>query len=118
MNDRELLKRAAHAAGIKIVFDPSEQARNVTGAHPSMNLFSAPVWNPLTDDGDALRLAVKLGMFLQTEALGGFLERGVEAYCTKGLTEGQAWISEEEGITDPYAATRRAIVRTAAAMAD
>jgi hypothetical protein len=48
MNDKELLELAAHAAGIDyrdLIFDEDDRAR---------------LWNPLTDDGDALRPAVKL----------------------------------------------------------
>ena len=46
-------------------------------------------WNPLTSDADALRLAVKLGLTIVVE-------------------------SDSEKGKDPYAATRRAIVRAAA----
>lgn len=52
MNDRELLELAARAAGI----DPAlaEPINFSTGVEY--------YWNPLTDDGDALRLAVKRGL--------------------------------------------------------
>jgi hypothetical protein len=61
------------------------------------------VWNPLADDGDALRLAVKLKMdaFVHTS---GF----TEAVCPMGSV-----VREPHG-SDPQAATRRAIVRAAA----
>ena len=65
-------------------------------------------WNPLTDDGDALRLAVKLR---------------VTPHIDSNMTEAEAATQVEGGffsephIDDPYAATRRAIVRAAAAMA-
>jgi hypothetical protein len=67
------------------------------------------VWNPLTDDGDALRLAVKLGIGLDHYIQ---LPSGIDmVLASKGL--GTSDMHEECG-TDPYAATRRAIVRAAA----
>ena len=59
-------------------------------------------WNPLTDDGDALRLAVKLGLTVVVESDMVFCrnQRSDKAFCESGR--------------DRYAATRRAIVRAAA----
>lgn len=57
MTDRELLELAAKAAGIEgqyaflHYFDGEEDGICSPGNHR--------VWNPLTDDGDALRLAMK-----------------------------------------------------------
>jgi len=51
VTDRELLELAAKAAGMPTHTDG---VGFVMAHHPS--------WNPLTDDGDALRLAVKLGL--------------------------------------------------------
>ncbi len=98
MTDRELLELAAKAAGIKALRCPNGVLRDCTGLDPAMNIFSAPEWNPLTDDGDALRLAVRLGM---------------------RVTPRTAWADGFNGFTDSfnaddYAATRRAIVRAAA----
>lgn len=56
-------------------------------------------WNPLTDDGDALRLAVKMGLEVGFEGDNFVFADGT---CSEFLTP------------DPYAATRRAIVRAAA----
>ena len=53
MNDKELLELAAKAAGIEL-FSWSEIANGYKTDTPM------EYWNPLTDDGDALRLAVKL----------------------------------------------------------
>ena len=50
MTDRELLELAAKAAGICL-----EDGHHWVGGFWTR-------WNPLTDDGDALRLAVKLGL--------------------------------------------------------
>ena len=91
MTDRELLEQAAKAAGIEI--DPIDAAHE-----PS----EWQCWNPLTDDGDALRLAVKLGFTV--EIGDGYVD--VLTWTTAGVTAGTE--------SDPYAATRRAIVRAAA----
>jgi hypothetical protein len=56
MKDRELLEMAAKAAGYEV---------NVAkGGGSWINDGSKiwPKWNPITDDGDALRLAVKLDL--------------------------------------------------------
>ena len=57
-------------------------------------------WNPLTDDGDALRLAVKLGMLF--------------TYMTERFEMFQRFYQEElDKDYKPSEATRRAIVRVA-----
>ena len=91
MTDRELLELAAKAAGL-----PWDQW--VIDGNDS--------WNPLTDDGDALRLAVKL-------CLAVYPPEGKEDGATVSCPDPGPWVIEEGG-TDPYAATRRAIVRAAA----
>ena len=58
MADRELLESAAKAAGI--VWDRDSE---IWYGEP----FVRHDWNPLTDDGDALRLAVKLRMTVDCE---------------------------------------------------
>jgi hypothetical protein len=82
MTDRELLELAAKAAG---ELTPSWYGNDA--------YFDGVLsrWNPLTDDGDALRLAVKIK----------WVPSRVEVV---GLSMNE----------DPYAATRRAIVRAAA----
>jgi hypothetical protein len=62
VSDRELLELAAKAAGMEIewrkwVIDP--KARTLGGCCFAL-VGTYTYWNPLTDDGDALRLAVKL----------------------------------------------------------
>jgi hypothetical protein len=66
-------------------------------------------WNPLTNDGDALRLAVKLHIDLDTYANAVRCCKSVDFDDSEGT---EAWESFGD---DPYAATRRAIVRAAAA---
>ena len=93
-NDRELLELAAKAAG-ETLPHPVARVTHDRGCAPKL-------WNPLTDDGDALRLAVKLNLKVMIRLLGA----GV---CSQ---DGKLNVSEYG--EDPYAATRRAIVRAAA----
>ncbi len=65
-------------------------------------------WSPLTDDGDALRLAVRLDLHVQVD----FGEDPAKVYVYGGWV-GKG-VEEEEGERDRYAATRRAITRAAA----
>jgi len=83
MTDRELLELAAKAAGIPMRY-----------LSPGMCNTDDPPWNPLTDDGDALRLAVRLNVIARNP----------------GMRMSIDWQASE----DPAAATRRAIVRAAA----
>jgi hypothetical protein len=100
MTDRELLELAAKAAGVELIQMPPGVYRNATGAKPENNAFGLPTWNPLTDDGDALRLAVKLEIDLAFEGSPDI------------VWADDNW-SEPAGV-DRQAATRRAIVRAAA----
>jgi hypothetical protein len=103
--ERDLLRLAAKAAGIKLVFDRYGSPRDCTGMWPEMNLLSAKFWNPLTDDGDALRLAVKLQMKVE-----GWFNGELE--CARA--DCKAALVSEPHNGDPYAATRRAITCAAA----
>jgi hypothetical protein len=104
MSDRELLKDAAKAAGIELVFDPDGLPRDCTGMAPAMNILSAKVWNPIDDDGDALRLAVKLGLKIEHYS---YTSQGRDHVSANNARH----VNYEK---DPYAATRRAIVKAAA----
>jgi hypothetical protein len=110
MNDRELLELAAKAAGL-------EDYENGLGRGPIYRKYHTGLqdwvrWNPLTSDGDALRLAVKLGLLISPSAY----KPGENAYGFVGI----AWYGQKVGFEpekftdDPCAATRRAIVRAAA----
>jgi hypothetical protein len=98
MTDRELLELAARAACKDI--DPDRFDEDFGFAIKDM----AKHWNPLLDDGDALRLAVKLGLQIEinTRLLGDT------------LVISEFYDNVECHKSDPYAATRRAIVRAAA----
>lgn len=93
--DRELLELAAKAAGEWPSPEPFE--------HVLLR------WNPLTDDGDALRLAVKIDVCLSIDK-----EQGRVRVI---LRDGAEPVHTEPTGADPFAATRRAIVRAAAAIA-
>ena len=98
MTDKELLELAAKAVGIDIEW----YAPNVE----VWDFVQVPNWNPLKDDGDALRLAVKLKM-------------DVIQFSKCVRVDGknhEDWYESlhEEHEDDPYAATRRAVVRCAA----
>jgi len=95
MTDRELLDLAAFAAGIKTSLHKETDSVWIDGPR---------VWNPLTDDGDALRLAVELKIDVKhyDDHVVGWFDCG---YIGAGRIP-------YEG--DPYAATRRAIVQAAA----
>lgn len=104
MTDRELLELAAKAAGIKLA-DVSDDG--VWAFYYSDEHKGHIDWNPLKNDGDALRLAVKLGLIVEI----GYAARGflvVRTNTDNWLEFREAWGD------DPYAATRRAIVRAAA----
>lgn len=98
--DRELLELAARAAfpDCAQLSYPLDWVRDCVGE-----------WSPLTDDGDALRLAVKLELdILRFPAFGDV------QVCSQ---DGVADEAESTSIC-PYAATRRAIVRAAAAIGE
>lgn len=99
MSDRELLEAAAKAAGLPFEWRPWPAVRDMGRGWVE--------WNPLTDDGDALRLAVKLGITVDMH-----LER-VRAYADE-----MPRTAEEFFGADPYAATRLAITRAAAAIGE
>lgn len=101
MTDRELLELAAKAAGIDAQFEPWSQKAMVLAAPRGFCIY----WNPLEDDGDALRLAMAAGV-------------GISKPSLKFTNVRRAFVSDLEVFSatddDPMAATRRAIVLAAA----
>lgn len=96
MNDRELLELAAKAVGC----EPQGMEQGL------MYLLGVQYgWNPLTDDGDALRLAAKLEM--NVDIGHHFTEASM-------IRDDTRICADERHDDDPFAATRRAIVRAAA----
>lgn len=121
MTDRELLELAAKSAGLlrkiawvtqhdvghtdQYLVDLPEHAHHFKWKHYPNNM-----WNPLTDDGDALGLAVKLRIDVQfCKNMGGEFVEVMAHPVGRGDCMGMAEIGE-----DDLAATRRAIVRAAA----
>jgi len=102
MTDKELLELAATAYG-DLVYVP-DMGWIAQDEHGNRGAW----WNPFGDDGDALRLAVKLDIVIWE--------------CSQyncALTEirygkNQGEVTEPIQDEDRYAATRRAIVRAAA----
>lgn len=124
MTDRELLEYAAKAAGLRVGFEPDGKERgryDLYWSHGHRQLvwhnkstgseYPEPLfWNPLTDDGDALRLAVKLGINIDFGIFATQINCEIYDWAEdKVLVE---W--KEDGRKDPLAATCRAITRTAA----
>lgn len=112
--DRELLELAAKAAKLAIG-SPCERGGFYACQYNEFSRTYGPyrVWNPLTDDGDALRLAVKLGLQLDSDSPNEM------ACCWRVGGDGEpeeAAIMVERWASDSYAATRRAIVRAAASI--
>jgi hypothetical protein len=107
ITDRKLLEMAAKAAEIGGAWEWPRGAKAPTYWRDA----DGKAWNPLTDDGDALRLAVKLDIDLIRESLD-------DVPSTPTHVKAQSWdleFSASEALgDDPYAATRRAIVRAAA----
>lgn len=107
--DRELLECAAKAAAVSLKYD--ENSKTFWRTVPETNRCAAheTPWNPLSDDGDAFRLAVRLG-------LGDVITLNVGCAAATVEFDSNSAIGYEvhQEHTDPYAATRRAIVRAAA----
>lgn len=104
MTDRELLEMAAKAAGLPMC-DEWDCAADGDGILIGAGNGDLKPWNPLTDDGDALRLAVVVG--IDVDQYGDRVETwkaGLEGFIVEPYSG------------DPCAATRRAIVRAAAAI--
>ena len=112
MTDREMLELAAKAYGFgdpegNFIWTESEYPRGSKTNGALWNYIgwcdTAQLWNPLTDDGDALRLAVKLHMQVSvtTESC-----RAEALPCL--------WVRVND--SDENLATRRAVVMAAAAV--
>jgi len=119
MNDRELLELAAKAIGRCLHKNTREEHGNWGSDTYCTDCGKGTYgqhWDPLKDDADAMRLAVKLRLVVHV------WDDGSTVSAAKTLPDGEdpsatsdAWFAEsldEWGCE--YAATRRAIVRAAA----
>ena len=99
MDDLTMLELAAKAAGIVVRW----HSESYYG--PTMEIMEyesgGPPWNPLTDDGDALRLAVKLGLVIDCS----------RPSCGEPFKRHTTWLDE---LMSNEELTRRAIIRAAA----
>jgi hypothetical protein len=109
MTDKELLELAAKAADLGNVWQIDENSLvYYVGERWHGGPIKYTLWNPLIDDGDALRLAMKLSMTI------------FPGEAVPWVEESQSWPSKlacavgEDEEPDVFAATRRAIVRAAA----
>ena len=109
--DRELLEAAAKAAGHVLVWgdkyklgDDEIDCTDISYIRSGQPDEGDVYWNPLTDDGDALRLAVSLR---------------IDVHYGDSVVVAERVFPQEVGVAkafdgDILAATRRAIVRAAA----
>ena len=107
MTDKELLELAAKAAGVEgeYLYDGYGDGCFIASHEKYQQGIR---WNPLTDDGDALRLAVKLGIDFRFHRHEGAIVTNYP--IGRGMSESIVVLRGN----DPYEATRRAIVRAAA----
>ena len=107
MTDRTLLELAAKAAGHEYECT-SHTGHSENDQHQIRDWFDGLVnWNPLDDDGDALRLAVNLRLTVSWDR---FDDDDYATATPPHTHQGYDCIVDQ----DPHAATRRAIVRAAA----
>lgn len=106
MTDKELLELAALAAGYSVVlgvYDEDSQVLDSTAFYMRNGAGIRSKWNPLTDDSDALRLALKLEISID-------------------MNDGSAWVRFQGLLIQEYwggdfdPCHRLAIVRAAAAI--
>ena len=117
MTDRGLLEAAAKAAGLRWSRNPEITHDGLWITAPAHRIKT--YWNPLSDDGDALLLAVTLGIAVMPYPIYASNKHSVIAkqYRSKDIMRKRnpTEMVEVYG-TNPAAATRRAIVRCAAAI--
>lgn len=108
MSEQQLLELAAKSVGINgtwCQFPGMIQRHGFDGA--IYDEVECEYWNPLADDGDALRLAVDLSLQVKP------CETGVDVCDEAG---GEVWCEFTEPNSCHYQMTRRAIVCAAAEM--
>jgi hypothetical protein len=111
VSDRELLELAAKAAGFTLwpEWDSAEEGIFL-GKGCDGDMFVT--WNPLTDDGDALRLAVKCNLIVKLRC------NAMDCYPQgNGRKKSTEFFAHRPDHAEQYAATRRAITRAAAEIA-
>lgn len=114
MTQREMLEAAARAAGYLIesfIDDDAAWVYESTAKPNTDGEYPIFKWAPKIDDGDSMRLAVKLRMMIDDiHVAGSYMEGHVVA-----VVHGAEAVYEPRE-PDPYAATRLAIFRAAVAI--
>jgi hypothetical protein len=109
--DRELLEMAAKAAGITLLRSRLDDPMCKDMLLVARKLDGEAIgWNPLTDDGDALRLAVKVDLTVYAPER---TSTGLHVCVVQGFGPDAPEVWERVD-ADPCTATRRAVVRAAA----
>ncbi|MAG64642.1 MAG: hypothetical protein CMK74_02030 [Pseudomonadales bacterium] len=96
--DRELLELAAKAAGYEVSDCTCQESLRITAETPRSHKH----WNPLADSGDALRLAVELGLTIQIDRvddLTRILDDAEETICVHMHFGGGALVATRHAIT-------------------
>lgn len=112
--DRELLELAAKAAGYSVDFSNSMSMACSDGVYFTHNADTNRWWNPLLDDGDALRLALECQMIVDMRYSKRDSYWAIEVNYWLPLKHGEAASKIAEYSANKQEATRRAIVRSAA----
>ena len=107
MNDRELLEMAAKTAGIELGLAIYSGKTGALKHYLIKEDGDTIAWNPLTDDGDAFRLAAQLEMKVDF----GHSDENCRAKCTAPRIHAE---HIEPIVDDQLKAARFAIVRAAA----
>ena len=117
MSDRELLEMAAKAYADPNISQGGENFIRLIGRDENFGCDVMVQWNPLTNDGDALRLAAKLRLGIE------FNEASVVAsWVDDGYEPKEIYVYPDQTQDDDFnivytnhdKAARRAIVRAAA----
>lgn len=122
MTDREMLELAAKAAGFNFRWFKVKQWKNMRGRIGPYRYCTGTVdvygshhtkpWSPLTDDGDALRLAVKLCIDVSHDAIGMKSFVYARTVFNDEIHIGLSEIFDDE--SERHERVRRAITRAAA----
>lgn len=112
MSDRDLLEKAAKAAGIEGQYFESDNPIH-TGIYRAGHDY---YWNPLISDSEALRLAVKLHIGVRPHGPDHWQQPNVVVALWNVGDQGGRVVVESGD--DPERATRRAIVRAAASLGE
>ena len=113
--DRELLELSAKAAGIELMqFEPED------GCFEPAYRTKDGYWNPLTDDGDALRLRNRIQAMVYSDgnSVTVLCDNTMKPRVEISLAYGRDLPKGYSSHASVDAATRRAIVRAAAAIGE